>query len=157
MSYSPYAPNAQGLTEALLDLKSNFPGQVANKINGFAANAFENLNQGDAVFSRASDGQLGRAIANDTQDKARVVGFVETTVTAGSLVRCIVEGVTPVSGLDAGDHYFLSASSAGAIVKTPPSSSGHFVTRVGEAASSASLVVKTEPPIEIVWSLVIVK
>tara|TARA_Y100001937_G_C7086678_1_gene315687 strand:+ start:745 stop:1197 length:453 start_codon:yes stop_codon:yes gene_type:complete len=150
MSYSPYAPNAQGLTEALLDLKSNFPGQVANKINGFAANAFENLNQGDAVFSRASDGQLGRAIANDTQDKARVVGFVETTVTAGSLVRCIVEGVTPVSGLDAGDHYFLSASSAGAIVKTPPSSSGHFVTRVGEAASSASLVVKTEPPIEIV-------
>ena len=25
MSYSPYAPNAQGLTEALLDLKSNFP------------------------------------------------------------------------------------------------------------------------------------
>ena len=150
MSYSPYAPNAQGLTEALLDLKSNFPGQVANKINGFAANAFENLNQGDAVFSRASDGQLGRAIANDTQDKARVVGFVETTVTAGSLVRCIVEGVTPVSGLDAGDHYFLSASSTGAIVKTPPSSSGHFVTRVGEAASSASLVVKTEPPIEIV-------
>tara|TARA_Y100000052_G_scaffold3414_1_gene2620 strand:+ start:78 stop:296 length:219 start_codon:yes stop_codon:yes gene_type:complete len=52
MSYEPYAPNAQGLTEALLDLKSNFPGQVANKINGFAAEAFENLNQGDAVFSR---------------------------------------------------------------------------------------------------------
>ena len=50
MSYEPYAPNAQGLTEALLDLKSNFPGQVANKINGFAAEAFENLNQGDAVF-----------------------------------------------------------------------------------------------------------
>ena len=120
MSYEPYAPNAQGLTEALLDLKSNFPGQVANKINGFAAVAFENLNQGDAVFSRSSDGKLGRAIANDTDDKARVVGFVETTVAAGNLVRCIVEGVTPVSGLDAGDHYFLSASSAGAIVKTEP-------------------------------------
>ena len=149
MSYEPYAPNAQGLTEALLDLKSNFPGQIANKINGFAAEAFENLNQGDAVFSRASDGKLGRAIANDTDDKARVVGFVETTVSAGNLVRCIVEGITPVSGLDAGDHYFLSASSAGAIVKTPPTSSGHFVTRVGEAATTTSLVVKTEPPIEI--------
>lgn len=149
MSYQPYAPNAQGLTEALIDLKSNFPGQIANKINGFAANAFENLNQGDAVFSRSSDGQLGKAIANDTQDKARVVGFVETTVSAGNLVRCIVEGVTPVSGLDPGDHYFLSASSAGAITKTPPSSTGHFVTRVGEAATTASLVVKTEPPVEI--------
>tara|TARA_B100001093_G_scaffold428445_1_gene423277 strand:+ start:800 stop:1252 length:453 start_codon:yes stop_codon:yes gene_type:complete len=149
MSYQPYAPNAQGLTEALIDLKSNFPGQIANKINGFAANAFENLNQGDAVFSRSSDGQLGKAIANDTQDKARVVGFVETTVSAGNLVRCIVEGVTPVSGLDPGDHYFLSASSAGAITKTPPSSTGHFVTRVGEAATTASLVVKTEPPVGI--------
>ena len=149
MSYQPYAPNAQGLTEALIDLKSNFPGQIANKINGFAANAFENLNQGDAVFSRSSDGQLGKAIANDTQDKARVVGFVETTVSAGNLVRCIVEGVTPVSGLDPGDHYFLSAISAGAITKTPPSSTGHFVTRVGEAATTASLVVKTEPPVEI--------
>ena len=83
MSYEPYAPNAQGLTEALLDLKSNFPGQIANKINGFAAEAFENLNQGDAVFSRSSDGKLGKAIANDTDDKARVVGFVETTVSAG--------------------------------------------------------------------------
>ena len=110
MSYEPYAPNAQGLTEALLDLKSNFPGQIANKINGFAAEAFENLNQGDAVFSLgSSDGKLGKAIANDTDDKARVVGFVETTVSAGTLVRCIVEGVTPLSGLDAGDHYFLSA------------------------------------------------
>jgi len=149
MAYEPYAPNSQGFTEALIDLKSNFPGQIANKINGFAANAFENLNQGDAVFSRSSDGQLGKAIANDTQDKARVVGFVETTVSAGNLVRCIVEGITPVSGLDAGDHYFLSASSAGAITKTPPSSTGHFVTRVGEAATTASLVVKTEPPVEI--------
>ena len=149
MAYEPYAPNAQGFTEALIDLKSNFPGQIANKINGFAANAFENLNQGDAVFSRSSDGQLGKAIANDTQDKARVVGFVETTVSAGNLVRCIVEGITPVSGLDAGDHYFLSASSDGAITKTPPSSTGHFVTRVGEAATTASLVVKTEPPVEI--------
>ena len=63
--------------------------------------------------------------------------------------RQIVEGVTPVSGLDPGDHYFLSASSAGAITKTPPSNSGHFVTRVGEAATTTSLVVKTEPPIEI--------
>jgi hypothetical protein len=149
MAYSPYAPNAQGFTEALIDTKTNWPGQITNKINGFAAIAAENLNQGDAVFSRTSDGKLEKAIANDTQDKARVAGFVETTITAGSLVTCIVAGITPVAGLDPGDSYFLSASSAGAIVKTPPSSSGHFVTRVGEAATTASLVVRTEPPVEI--------
>lgn len=150
MTYEPYAPNAQGFTEALIDTKTNWPGQITNKINGFAAVAAENLNQGDAVFSRASDGKLEKAIANSTQDKARVCGFVETTSTAGNLVTCIVAGVTPVSGLDPGDSYFLSASSAGAIVKTPPSSSGHFVTRVGEAVTSASLVVRTEAPIQII-------
>tara|TARA_B100000900_G_scaffold228781_1_gene194251 strand:- start:641 stop:1093 length:453 start_codon:yes stop_codon:yes gene_type:complete len=150
MAYEPYAPNAQGFTEALIDTKTNWPGQITNKINGFAAVAAENLNQGDAVFSRASDGKLEKAIANSTQDKARVCGFVETTSTAGNLVTCIVAGVTPVSGLDPGDSYFLSASSAGAIVKTPPSSSGHFVTRVGEAVTSASLVVRTEAPIQII-------
>ena len=150
MAYEPYAPNAQGFTEALIDTKTNWPGQITNKINGFAAVAAENLNQGDAVFSRASDGKLEKAIANSTQDKARVCGFVETTSTAGNLVTCIVAGATPVSGLDPGDSYFLSASSAGAIVKTPPSSSGHFVTRVGEAVTSASLVVRTEAPIQII-------
>tara|TARA_B100000614_G_C14193674_1_gene346745 strand:- start:65 stop:517 length:453 start_codon:yes stop_codon:yes gene_type:complete len=149
MSYAPYPPNAQGFTEVLIDYKSNFPGQVTNKINGFAAEAFENLVQGDAVFSRDSDGKLGKAIANDTQDKARVVGFVETTATAGSLVRCIVEGITPVTGLESGKKYFLSANSAGSIVKDPPINSGHFVTRVGQAATNASLIVKTEPPIEL--------
>tara|TARA_B100000963_G_scaffold106017_1_gene92030 strand:- start:1518 stop:1970 length:453 start_codon:yes stop_codon:yes gene_type:complete len=149
MSYQPYSPNAQGFTEALIDYKSNFPGQVSTKINGFAAEAFENLVQGDAVYSRASDGKLGKAIANDTQDKARVVGFVETTTSAGKLVRCIVEGVTPLTGLESGKKYFLSDSSAGSITKNPPVNSGHFVTRVGQAATTASLIVKTEPPIEL--------
>ena len=149
MSYQPYPPNAQGFTEALIDLKTNYPGQITNKVNGFEAEAFENVVQGDAVFSRASDGKLGKAIANDTQDKARVVGFVETTTSAGNLVRCIVEGVTPITGLESGKKYFLSASSAGAITKNPPVNSGHFVTRVGQAATTASLIVKTEPPVEL--------
>ena len=145
----PYSGNAEGLTAVLTDIFSTMPNPIVFKVVGYKVNAFENVTQGDALYSRASDGQVGKAIANDTDDKARVVGFVETTVSAGNLVRCIVEGVTPVSGLDAGDHYFLSASSAGSIVKTPPSNSGHFVTRVGEAATTTSLIVKTEPPIEI--------
>ena len=39
-----------------------------------------------------------------------------------------------MSGLDAGDLYFLSPSTtAGAITLTPPSSAGQAVVRVGEA------------------------
>ena len=64
MSYQPYSPNAQGFTEALIDLKTNYPGQITNKGNGFEAEAFENLVQGDAVFSRASDGKLGNFQSN---------------------------------------------------------------------------------------------
>ena len=149
MSYEPYSPNAQGFTEALIELKTNYPPAITDKVNGFKAEAFENVVQGDAVFSRASDGKLGKAIANDTQDKARVVGFVETTTSAGNLVRCIVEGITPIAPLEAGKKYFLSANSAGSITKNPPVNSGHYVTRVGQAATTASLIVKTEPPVEL--------
>ena len=77
MSYEPYSPNAQGLTEALIDLKTAFPGIVAQKVTGYETTAFENLNQGDAVYSRASDGQIGKAIASSTLDKAFVAGFVK--------------------------------------------------------------------------------
>jgi len=51
--------------------------------------------------------------------------------------------------LDTGDLYFLSAASAGAIVTTPPTSAGHFVTRVGEAGSTGQFIVKVEPPIKL--------
>ena len=87
MSYVPYPPNAQGLTEVLIDLKNAFPGIVAQKVTGYETTAFENLDQGDAVYSRASDGQIGKAIASDTLDKAFVAGFVETTVSQGQTAR----------------------------------------------------------------------
>ena len=43
MSYVPYPPNAQGLTEVLIDLKNAFPGIVAQKVTGYQTTAFENL------------------------------------------------------------------------------------------------------------------
>ena len=82
------------------------------------------------LYSRASDGQVGKAIANDTFDKACVAGVAETTKTAGQSVKVIVAGIVATSGLNTGDQYFLSAASAGAIVETPPSSAGQYVTRV---------------------------
>ena len=60
-NYIPYQPNAQGLTEALIDLKSTMPSQTVFKVTGYETTCFENVNQGDALYSRASDGQVGKA------------------------------------------------------------------------------------------------
>ena len=148
-NYVPYQPNAQGLTEVLLDLKSTMPSQVVAKVTGYVTNCFEDVTQGDAVYSRASDGFIGKAIANDTEQKAQVAGFAETTKSSGSEVRVLTRGIIATSGLDTGDLYFLSAASAGSIVTTPPSTAGHYVTRVGEAGSTGQFIIKVEPPIKL--------
>jgi len=82
---APYQPNAQGLTEVLIDLKSTMPSQTVFKVTGYEVICFENVTQGDALYSRASDGQVGKAIANDTFDKACVAGVAETTKPANTL------------------------------------------------------------------------
>ena len=123
------------------------PSQTVFKVTGYQAVAFENVTQGDAVYSRASDGQVGKAIANDTLDKAIVAGVVETTKLAGQTVKVIVSGIVTTSGLDLGDQYYLSAASAGTITKTPPSSAGQYITRIGEAGSTGQLIIRVEPPI----------
>ena len=146
-NYIPYQPNAQGLTEALLDLKSSMGTSSVFKVTGYEAVTFENVTQGDVLYARASDGQVGKAIANDTFDKALVAGVAETTKPAGQSVKVIVAGIVATSGLNAGDQYFLSAASAGAIVETPPSTAGQYVTRVGEAGSTGQFIVNAERPI----------
>lgn len=148
-NYNPYAPNNEGLTEVLIDLKSTMAGKTVYSVAGFQALAFEDVTQGQALYARTSDGKVGRAIANDTFDKANVVGFAQTTKSSGQLVRVLIVGIAPSSGLAPGSIYYLSASSAGAITATPPSAAGHYVTRVGEAASSAELVVQLEPPVQL--------
>ena len=146
-NYIPYQPNEQGLTEALLDLKSSMGTSSVFKVTGYEAVTFENVTQGDVLYARASDGQVGKAIANDTFDKALVAGVAETTKPAGQSVKVIVAGIVATSGLNAGDQYFLSAASAGAIVETPPSTAGQYVTRIGEAGSTGQFIVNPERPI----------
>ena len=146
-NYIPYEPNAQGFTEALIDLKSSMGTSSVFKVTGYEAVAFENVVQGQILYSRASDGQVGKAIASDTLDKAIVAGVSETTKTSGKTVKVIVAGIVATSGLDFGDQYYLSAASAGAIVKTPPSSAGQYISRIGEAGSTGQLIIMIEPPI----------
>ena len=146
----PYAGNAEGLTAVLTDIVSTMPNPIVFKVVGYVVNAFENVTQGDVLYARASDGQVGKAIANDTLDKAVVAGIAETTVTAGNEVRVIITGQVAVStSIDPGDIYFLSAASAGSLTKTPPTTAGHYVTLVGEAGTSNQLVLKIKRPIRL--------
>ena len=143
----PYAGNAEGLTAILTDIVSTMPNPIVFKVVGYVVNTFEDVTQGDVLYSRTSDGQVGKAIANDTFDKALVAGVAETTKSAGQSVKVITAGIVTTSGLNAGDQYFLSAASAGAIVETPPSTAGQYVTRVGEAGSTGQFIVNPERPI----------
>ena len=146
----PYSGNAEGLTAVLTDIFSTMPNPIVFKVVGYVVNTFEDVTQGDVLFARASDGQVGKAIANDTLDKAVVAGIAETTVTAGNEVRVIVTGQVAVSTtIDPGEMYFLSAASAGSLTKTPPTTAGHYVTLVGEAGTSNQIVLKIKRPVQL--------
>ena len=101
----PYAANTEGLTGVLTDIVSTMPNPIVFKVVGYVVNTFEDVTQGDVLYSRSSDGQVGKAIANDTLDKAVVAGIAETTVTAGNEVRVIVTGQVAVStSIDPGEY-----------------------------------------------------
>ena len=147
----PYAANVEGLVSVLEDFRQTMPNPIVFKVVGYQAEAFENVSQGDAIYSRASDGKVGKAVANGTLDQATVAGFAETTKTAGQTVRVIVSGqvAAGTQTLDAGDIFFLSASSAGSITKNPPTAAGQFLTLVGEAPNTSELIVRIKRPIQL--------
>ena len=147
-NYPPYESNAKGFTEALIDFKDTLAGRTVYSVAGFESVAFENVAQGQPLYARSSDGKLGLARAGGTEDQARVAGFAQTSKSTGETVRCLVFGTLATSGLDAGELYFLSTGYGG-ITTTPPSSSGQYITRVGEAISGASLHVRLEPPVKV--------
>jgi len=144
----PYAGNDEGLVGVLEDLRATMPSAIVFKVTGYNTTVFENVTQGDALYSRASDGQVGKAIANSSLDQATVAGFAETTKTAGQTVKVIVAGQIAVAQtLDPGDLFFLSPIQSGQIVKTPPSTSGQYVTPIGEALATNELIIRIKRPI----------
>ena len=147
MTRSPYENNMRGLVDALIDFKEGFPSFAPLQV-GFDATAFEDVVGGDALYMRTSDGQVGKASAADgTIENATVVGFANATVSANSTVKVIVTGLKTLSSLNAGDLFFLSDSTAGAITTSAPSGAGKAVTRVGEASTATDLAIHIEPPV----------
>ena len=149
MTRQPYEPNYRGLVDAVIDFKEGFPNFAPLQV-GFDATTFEAVSNGDALYMRTSDGQVGKASAADgTIENAQVVGFADADAAINTTVKVIVIGLKTLSGLDAGDLYFLSPSTAGAITLTPPSSAGQAVVRVGEASTATQFAIRIEPPIKL--------
>ena len=82
-------------------------------------------------------------------ENAFVIGFANISALTGESLQVAVAGLKDISGLDAGDLFFLSATTAGAITATPPSSAGQAVVRIGEAATATKLSIQIEPPVKL--------
>ena len=148
MTRQPYEPNYRGLVDAIIDLKDGFP-VFAPSSDGFDAECFEDVADGDALYMRTTDGKVGKASAADgTIENALVVGFAKTAASTGDQVKVLVAGLKTMPGaIDPGKVYFLSATTPGAITTTAPSGSGEAVTRVGEGATTTDFSIQLEPPI----------
>ena len=150
MTRQPYSPNYRGLVDAVIDLKEGFPTFSPIRV-GFDATTFEAVSNKDALYMRSADGQVGKATAaSGSSEAANVVGFADSDKGSGETVKVVVVGIKAMTSLDAGDLYYLSPSTAGAITTTAPSGSGQAVTRLGEAATTTDFSIQVEPPILLV-------
>jgi len=149
MTREPYDPNYRGLVDAVIDLKEGFTTFAPAKVT-FNTTTFEDVTEGNALYMRTSDGKVGKASAADGSiENAFVIGFANISALANDPIQVTVAGLQDISGLDAGDLFFLSPTTAGEITATPPSSPGQAVVRLGEAASTTQLSIQIEPPVKL--------
>ena len=147
MTRQPYQPNYRGLVDAIIDVKDGFPTFAPLQI-GFDAVTFEAVSNKDALYIRTSDGKVGKASAADgSLENAQVAGFANADALLGATVKVVVVGIKEMTGLDAGDLYYLSPTTAGAITTTPPSGSGQAVVHLGEGSTATEFAIQIEPPI----------
>jgi len=93
---------------------------------------------GDVLWLNGSTYAKAKADAANT---AEVVGMVSRVIDASSFEMTLSGEVSGLTGLVAGEVYFLSASTAGALTVTEPSVVGQVSLPVGVASSTTSLYV----------------
>lgn len=92
----------------------------------------------------ASAGHIDLAIAT-SEAASDVVGAALADISSGAVGEFQTHGVIPgFTGLTEGTLYFLSASTAGAITATAPSSVGEYVVPLGVAVSATELLFRPE-------------
>lgn len=108
--------------------------------SGFTAG--EAIAARDVLYISAADA-LSKALA-DNSSKSYAIGLA--TVAQGTVGQPVIPRVAGVldgfSGLTAGNRYYLSAATAGAITNTIPTGSGNTIVQVGYAKSTTKLQIQ---------------
>ena len=97
----------------------------------------------------AAVAKIASVFASPHEPNAAAILPGSMAASAGNDVKVLVAGMKTMSGIDPGDLYFLSPTTAGAITTTAPTGSGQAVTRVGEGATSTSFSIYVEPPVKL--------
>lgn len=93
----------------------------------------------DVVYVSSAD-NVSPASAAVLAQAQGAIGLASAAASAAASVSVKSEGIqSGFSGLTAGGAYFLSASTAGAIVASAPAGSGNVVLKVGVAKSASAL------------------
>ena len=128
-----YNNNTGGIIQALLALQTAIGGMGGGSAVEIELTAGEVLAKGDAVYID-SNGELLKAVHDDTRDKATVAGVIKTDVASGQAAKLVFAGKVDLSG-------------SGALSTTAPSASGEYVVLVGEALDANTLALNTDVPV----------
>ena len=117
-----------------------------------------NVVVGDVVY-KTNAGNIDKALA-DGSIVPRVAGMIYADASTGSGAQYKMEGVierqdwssiqnSGTSSLSEGVFYYLSATNAGNISTSAPTTVGQYVVQVGYAQSATQLNLQIQPPIKL--------
>ena len=152
---TPVTVTVDGGDPTIADVTVTVPGTANFQIDATAGGS-DGWNPGQCVWINPALHRVSGSINNDTEQDAQVVGIITQnqvgttvhvcvggplTLTAPQWSGVIAEGGNLVEGI-----YYLADSSAGTgfITAIKPASSGSFITVVGYAVSTTTLVVRPE-------------
>jgi len=125
-------------------------GRVAELEAGSAPNSITLSYTGSAVAGELlainSSGSLVKAKA-DSITTSNLIGFISSKTSTQATI--VTDKIVTLSGLSAGQTYFLSPTIAGAITSATPTTVGQIVQRVGVALSTTQLLIQRTPPIQL--------
>ena len=100
----------------------------------------------DCVYISADDAVSPALGVNNVNGQYRAIGFAMNAAADTAAVtvrdRGIVDGV--LTGATAGDVYFLSTATAGAVTSTVPTGAGNRLVQVGKAKNATDLLIGIE-------------
>lgn len=122
---------------------------------GFAADmklipCSENLAVGDIVNVWFDEGvvKCRKADASSSNATKFASGFVLAATNSGEVASVYFEGmILGLSGLTPGATQFLSNTTPGGLLETPPTATGHFVQVIGTAISATEVSYEAAGPI----------